>query len=108
MAIVTPIHLTIDHAIIRSWAERRRGHPATLEGDERPWPLLFEFGPPGPDMEEIDWQCFFGEFQRANLAFTYRDTLPDGKLDYTYAFVHRSTVPELTAFSRSTIIECVI
>ena len=108
MAIVIPIHVTIDHAIIRSWAERRRGRPATLEGDYRAWPLRFEFDSPDPATEEIDWRRFFNEFERAKLAFTYGEILPDGALDYTYEFVHRSTVPELSAFRRSTVIEWVI
>jgi hypothetical protein len=102
---VAAFHVTIDHDVIRSWAERRSACPATLQGDERPWPLKFELRTPDPDMVEIDWQRFFDDFDRSNFAFVYREAAPDGALDDLHEFVHRSSVPGLTAFSRSTVIE---
>ena len=46
---------------------------------------------------------FFAEFERANLAFVYRDASPNGHLDDLDEFVRRAVVPELTISGRSTI-----
>ena len=89
-------NVTIDHAVIRAWAERRAARPSMMLGDYRPWPLLFDFGPPDAGVKEIDWDRFFGEFERANLAFVYRDVTVDGELDDFHEFINRSTVPGLT------------
>ena len=47
----------------------------------------------------------FAEFERANLAFVFRDTKPDGDLDDTHEFVTRGAVPELIRSRRTTIVE---
>jgi hypothetical protein len=46
---------------------------------------------------------FFAEFERANLAFVYRDASPNGHLDDLHEFVRPAVVPELTISGRSTI-----
>jgi hypothetical protein len=88
-----------------AWARCRGARPATFEGDERPWPLKFIFGSTAAGLVEISWDKFFDEFERADLAFVYRDTGPDGELDDFYQFVNRAAVPELIASGKLTIIE---
>jgi hypothetical protein len=102
------VSITVDHAIIRAWAERRQARPATFEGDERPWPLLFNFGPPPAGVVTISWEKFFEEFERAGLAFLYSDTTPNGQIDNFYELVERAAVPELISSGLSTIVEQVI
>jgi endonuclease YncB( thermonuclease family) len=96
--------VTIDHAVVRAWAERRAAHPSIMMGDYRPWPLLFDFGSPDVGVREIEWDRFFGEFERANLAFVYRDVVVDGALDDYYELINRSTVPDLMLAAKSTIV----
>ncbi len=98
------LQITIDHDTITAWARRRGAVPATFQGKERPWPLKFSFGPTAGSIE-ISWDEFFAEFERANLAFVYRDTGPDGEVDDLHEFVNRAAVPELTSSNKSTIIE---
>ena len=100
-----PLGVTVDHRLIMLWAERHRVRPAQPEGEERPWPLLFEHGIPGAGLTEIGWKKFFAEFERANLAFVFRDTKPEGDLDDTHEFVTRGAVPELIRSRRTTIVE---
>lgn len=99
------LHITIDHGTIFSWAQRRSARPSTFEGDEHPWPLFFDFGPNAPGLVEIGWYKFFEEFERAALAFAYRDVTPNGELDDSHEFVKRAGVPQLTISGKSTIIE---
>jgi hypothetical protein len=75
------LHVTIDHQAIFAWAQRKGACPSTFEGDDHPWPLFFCFGSPGMGLEEISWDRFFLEFERADLAFIYRDGGPNGELD---------------------------
>ena len=105
MANAVLLRVTIDHNVISSWAQRRGACPSTVEGDERPWPLFFNFGPPGSGLREISWDRFFAEFERADLAFVYRDEGPNGQLDDLHAFVKRAAVMELAISGRSTITE---
>ncbi|HEY7299407.1 MAG TPA: hypothetical protein VH684_15990 [Xanthobacteraceae bacterium] len=98
------LQITIDHDVITQWARRRGAVPATFQGTERPWPLKFSFGP-SSDLVEISWDEFFAEFERADLAFVYRDAGPDGELDDFHEFVNRAAVPELASSNKSTIIE---
>jgi hypothetical protein len=106
MANSVLLHLTIDHETIVAWASRRNARPATLEGDEQhSWPLFFDFGTLAPGLVDIGWDRFFAEFERADLAFVYRDTSPSGELDDFHAFVKRAAAPELTLSGKSTITE---
>jgi hypothetical protein len=108
MASSVLLYVTIDHATIVAWAERRGARPSTFEGDEHPWPLLFDFGPSTPGVVEIEWGKFFQEFERADLAFTYVDLAPTGELDNSHEFIKRATLPALTIAGRSTIVERVV
>jgi hypothetical protein len=105
MANSVLLYVTIDPAIIVSWAQRRGARPSTFEGDEHPWPIFFDFGPDAPGVVGIDWGRFFEEFERADLAFTYRDTGPSGERDDSYEFVKRAAIPDLTFSGKSTIVE---
>jgi hypothetical protein len=108
MANAELLRVTIDHHVIFSWAQRRGAHPSTFEGDERPWPLYFNFGSAGSGLEDISWDRFFAEFERATLAFVYRDAAPNGELDDLHEFVKRAAVPALAISGRSTITRLVI
>jgi hypothetical protein len=108
MANTVLLLVTIDHQVIMSWAQRRRARPATFAGDEHPWPLGFDLGAAGAGLDEISWDKFFAEFDRADLAFVYRDAGPNGQLDDLHEFVSRATVPELAISGKSTIARRVI
>jgi hypothetical protein len=109
MANEVLLHLTVNHQLIFSWAERRGARPSTIEGGEHPGPLSFSFGPASAGRQEISWDSFFTEFERADLAFIYRDDLgPNGELDDFHAFVARAAVPELVVSGKSTIVEQVL
>lgn len=95
MAWASMLNLTTDHQVIFSWAQRRRAYPSAFEGNERRWPLVFSFSSNDTGLEEISWDRFFAEFERADLAFIYRDAGPNGELDDFYEFVKRAAVPEL-------------
>ena len=99
------LYVTIDHQVIRSWAQRLDARPSTFEGDEHPWPLLFSFGSAGTGVQEISWDRFFSEFERADLAFIYRDIGPGGEVDDFHEFVKRAAMAKLVASGRSTIVE---
>jgi hypothetical protein len=105
MAATVLLQITIDHELIIAWAQRRRALPSTYEGDERPWPLKFNVGSIAAGLVEICWDKFFEEFERANLAFVYRDAGPNGELDDFHEFVNRAAVPELTESGKLTIVE---
>ena len=105
MAATVPLQITIDHELIIAWAQRRRALPSTYEGDERPWPLKFNVGSIAAGLVEIHWDRFFEEFERANLAFVYRDAGPNGEPDDFHEFVNRAAVPELTESGKLTIVE---
>jgi hypothetical protein len=70
------LHITIDHQVVFAWAQRRGARPSIIEGDERPWPLFFNFNIADGELKEISWDRFFEEFERAGLAFVYRDATP--------------------------------
>ena len=65
--------------------------------------LFFNFSSAASGLEDISWDRFFAEFERATLAFVYRDTGPKGELDDLHEFVKRAAVPALTISGRSTI-----
>lgn len=99
------LYVTIDHETIVAWAEHRGARPRTFEGDDHPWPLLFQWGPASPGVIAPSWDRFFDEFERANLAFVYRDAAPDGEPDIDHGFIKRIAVPDLIFSGKSTIIE---
>jgi hypothetical protein len=70
---------TTDHEEIRNWVEERGGHPAKVKGTEL---LRIDYpGFSGEDtLEQINWDEFFREFDKNNLAFLHQDKTKDGKL----------------------------
>jgi hypothetical protein len=102
------LYITIDHARIVAWAQRRGARPSTFEGDEHPWPLFFDWGPDAPGVMPIDWDRFFEQFEQAALAFAYRDATPTGgDLDDSHQFLKRAALPHLVFSGRSTIVQWV-
>jgi hypothetical protein len=105
MANAVLLHVTIDHNVVLTWAQRRGARPATFEGDEHPWPVSFTFGSASSGLKEISWEDFFAAFERADLALVYRDVGPNGELDNLHEFVNRAAVSELIASRNATIAE---
>jgi hypothetical protein len=105
VANAVALYVTIDHQVIVAWAERRGARPSTYEGDEHPWPLLFSIGDPSAGVREMSWEAFFAEFERADLAFLYRDAGPDGEADDFHEFVKRAAVTKLLASGKSTVVD---
>ncbi len=69
---------TTDHDEIRRWVEARGGHPAHVAqsaGRNDPGILRIDYpGFSGEDtLEPIEWDEFFEQFDRNNLAFLYQD-----------------------------------
>jgi hypothetical protein len=100
------LHVTIDHQVILSWAQRRGARPSTFDGDEHPWPLFFILDP-AAGLTEISWDRFFAEFERAQLAFVYREDGQDSERDDLHEFVQRAAVPALTVSGKTTIVEAI-
>jgi hypothetical protein len=55
--------------------------------------------------QEISWDKLFEEFERADLAFVFRETGPDGELDDLHELVRRAGALELIISGKSTITE---
>jgi hypothetical protein len=76
--------ITTDHDVIRQWVECRGGRPATVartkEGDE---PGLLRIDLPDvrgeEDLEWIEWDTFFRQFEAAGFAFLYQERTEDGR-----------------------------
>jgi len=95
---------TIDHQEIRRWAEERSGRPATITRtaeDSAPGILRIAFPCGGADeaLEPISWDEFFDQFEDADLAFLYQDTLEAGQPSRFYKMVRR-TEADLRAHER--------
>jgi hypothetical protein len=86
-------NVTTDHEKIRSWAESRGGHPATVrdteEGDEAGI-LRLDFDPPDEGLEKISWDDFFEKFDNSDLAFLFQEKTAGGKTSRFHKFVDRS------------------
>lgn len=74
--------VTTDHAVIRSWAERRGAAPATMPGsvfDGALGALRFDFpGYGGAVLQPVDWEEWFATFDARQLNFLYQEQRPDG------------------------------
>lgn len=92
-------HVTIDHDIIRHWAEERGGHPASVKntGSSKDVGMLridFE-GYSGDDsLREITWDAFFEKFDEKKLAFVYQDETAAGQKSNFNKLVSRSSVKD--------------
>lgn len=80
---------TIDHDIIRRWAEQRGGKPSRVKDSSRGGILRFDFGTAEPNLEELSWDQFFEIFDQEGLAFLYQDKTDEGISRFN-KFVERS------------------
>jgi hypothetical protein len=62
---------TIDHAVIRRWAEHRKGEPARVRTTTDA--LRIKIGADEPYYEVISWEKWFEIFDANSLAFVYED-----------------------------------
>ena len=71
--------ITTDRKTIRSWTEDRNGKPAmvsdTKDGEQGLIKLKFS---DNDDLEEIDWDTFFDNFEDSKLALIYQEKTADG------------------------------
>lgn len=75
---------TTDHDEIRRWAEERGGRPGVVRdtGDGGRGVLRIWFpdvGPSDETFEELDWEEFFEEFERNDLALLHQDETASGE-----------------------------
>lgn len=97
--MATQSHVTVDHEVIRRWAEQRGAHPAsvksTAKGDD-PGIIRLDFpGYSGEDsLVEISRDDFFEKFEERELALVYQDHMADGKVSNFNKLVSRDTVEE--------------
>lgn len=90
--------VTTDHDTIRTWAEERGGHPASVAGTERndddAGILRIDFPDygDGDRLEEISWDDFFEKFDESNLAFVYQERTTDGETSRFGRFVDKDSV----------------
>ena len=90
----TESQTTVDHEIIRKWAEARGGHPVTVKSTKKggePGLLRIDFPEynEGGEFEEIGWEAFFEKFEKEHLAFIYQDKTKEGKVSRFCKFVER-------------------
>jgi hypothetical protein len=85
---------TTDHEVIRQWAEKRKGTPATVAetaDDDGAGILRIDF--PGyageQTLEPISWDEFFDKFDESELAFVYQEEIGDGDPSRFCKFVAR-------------------
>ena len=90
--------ITTDHNEIRRWVEERGGHPARVKGTghggERGAGLLrIDYpGFSGEDsLEEVTWEEFFDQFEKAGLAFLYQDKLERGETSRFSKLIDRNS-----------------
>lgn len=94
-------YYTINHAIVRRWAQHRYGHPAHIIDVDNGLEagglyITFEDDEPEIETEPISWKKFFNLFEKNNLAFLYRTKTQNGTLSKFYAFIDRSDVARTT------------
>jgi len=69
--------------VIRHWAEKRGGRPATVPGTEhdgRPGVLRIIFSDEGNDrLQDISWDDWFRSFDERQLVFLFQETKSDGQ-----------------------------
>lgn len=91
-------HTTIDHRTIRNWVEVHGGRPTrvrgTGQGDEDPGILRITFDDDREEelreqVEDIEWEQFFDEFEKEKLALIYEEVQRDGEERYFTKLVSR-------------------
>lgn len=86
---------TLDHGIIRRWAEYRYGHPAEAKDGPDDGSLFIHFdgeGPIGVDVKRISWCKFFRKFDEDQLALVFRTKTRTGGISNFYKFVSRQSL----------------
>jgi hypothetical protein len=90
--------ITTDHNQIRKWVEDRGGHPAKVKGTGRTGETgggLLRIDYPGysgeDELEEITWEQFFDQFEKAGLAFLYQDKLESGQTSRFSKLIDRNS-----------------
>lgn len=84
---------TTDHQQIKDWTVQRGGIPAKMKSGSSGAALLrIHF--PKPDehkneLEEMDWDDFFAEFEKDELEFLYQNKRADGAQSNFHKFVER-------------------
>lgn len=85
---------TIEHRVVREWAEKRGLVPTTIRGtwgSDLPTPL--QLTEPEADADpariELTWDQFFEIFEDRQLAFTYQDDDVSGVPSQYYKFERR-------------------
>jgi hypothetical protein len=76
--------VTVNHDVIRKWAEERGAVPATPAGTEkgdRPGVLTFDFPPLGDNdrLRHVSWEDWFRTFDQRGLNFIFQEKLADGR-----------------------------
>lgn len=82
---------TTAHDKIRSWAEKRDGHPARVAetADGGGGILRIDFGEPEERLEPISWDRFFDIFEENDLAFLYQERTDSGDVSRFCKFIDR-------------------
>ncbi|MFM8319378.1 MAG: hypothetical protein ACKOC5_00565 [Chloroflexota bacterium] len=85
---------TRDHDEIRDWVEERGGFPAVLaDADEQDPACVLQIDFPGYNgpqpLKRVSWDDYFEKFDRAELAFQYRQELRPGEFSRFNAYVRR-------------------
>ncbi|HVX30824.1 MAG TPA: hypothetical protein VHA53_10120 [Nitrolancea sp.] len=81
---------TRSHEVIRAWADERNGIPATImRGEPDDGPVLLDLDFPGydeEDLQHIDWDDWFEQFDQQDLVFVYQEHKTDGDLSNFFHF----------------------
>lgn len=90
--------VTTDHDTIRNWIEERDGKPARIKdtgGDNSTGILRVDFpGGAEEELETIDWDEFFEQFEQNDLAFLYQEETKDSRTSRFNKFISRDNRPE--------------
>lgn len=86
---------THDHNTIKKWVEARKGVPARVKGtekngDEGVLRIHFPSHSDSTNLEEIEWEDFFTDFDKDKLDFLYQDKKADGETSTFHKFVSRA------------------
>jgi hypothetical protein len=82
----TSLHRTIDHHIIRDWAELRAGYPVHESGKAAALGIAFRGESNETKGEPVSWDDFFHEFDERRLCFIYEERTVSGALSHKGRF----------------------
>ena len=90
---------TTEHEEIRSWAEDRGAHPASVRGTGGRGDIgMLRLDFPGysgkQSLQEISWDEFFEKFDERGLALLYQETTARGQKSNFNKIVSRETAEE--------------